>query len=113
MHKVLNASPRRKSLLTSPALPDPVTGIPDDDDTGISVYPNPVVDKLYVSMGDLNETIDISIHTTLGVTVMARRIEMRGEPVEVQVPVVREKMLVVVVRTASGKLVRRLVATAL
>lgn len=48
MHAVLENSPRRKSLLTSPGLDPPITGIPGDIDALIKVYPNPAPGKLFI-----------------------------------------------------------------
>ena len=48
MHAVLENSPRRKSLLTSPGLNPPITGTPGDMGTFIKIYPNPASGRLFI-----------------------------------------------------------------
>ena len=48
MHVVLENSPRRKSLLTSPGLNPPITGTPGDMGTFIKIYPNPASGRLFI-----------------------------------------------------------------
>jgi hypothetical protein len=109
MHTVLNNSPRRKSLLTSSGLPDPVTGLPEED-VVMSIYPNPVSDKLYISMNEHRGAIEFSIHTLLGTTLKSGIAEILGEAVEIEVPPVQGEMLLLVVKTGAGS-TRRLIAT--
>lgn len=109
MHTVLNNSPRRKTLTTSPGLPDPVTGIPDKYDVEISIYPNPVTDKLFISTGAKGE-VEVSIYTLLGKPLVSTRVETNDAPIEVALPSTSEKMIVVRVSTPVDHLYSRIIS---
>ncbi|MEM1137496.1 MAG: M43 family zinc metalloprotease [Bacteroidota bacterium] len=70
MRTVLENSPRRKSLLTSPGLnpPDVPTGIGDDFSNHIAIYPNPATDRIYIELDEVSrkDSFYIKCYNLLG-----------------------------------------------
>ena len=101
MHIILENSPRRKSLITSPVIDRPdegVTGIPDNI-TAIKIYPNPATDKLYISVDEKFRGSDISItaHTLLGEIVFEKTFRLTAGGLEIPVSELHEKCIVLIV----------------
>lgn len=101
MRIVLENSPRRKSLLTSPGLG--VTGIPDKL-FSVSIYPNPVNDKLYVTFDNslLGENIHVSVHSLLGQMIMELNLTALANVIELPVSGIQEKTIVVSVENRKS-----------
>jgi hypothetical protein len=91
MHIVLENSPRRKSLLTSPAIN--VTGIPYT----IQLYPNPATDRLYISVDEKFWGYDINVtaHTLVGKMIFNKTFKITKIGVEIPVSEVCEKLILV------------------
>ncbi len=102
MHLVLENSPRRKSLLTSPVINRPeedVTGSQDDIAHVIKIYPNPATDKLYISVDEKFQGIDVDViaHTLLGKVVFKKKIKMTETGLEIPVSEVCEKFIILAI----------------
>lgn len=101
MHVVLENSPRRKSLLTSPAIDrsEDVTGIQDDIVHAFKIYPNPANDKLYISMDEKIRGSDIKVtaHTLLGKMVFKKTFKVIETEVEIPISDVYEKMMILTI----------------
>jgi Pregnancy-associated plasma protein-A/Secretion system C-terminal sorting domain len=98
MHTVLENSPRRKSLLTSPAI---ITGTLYDIAHAINIYPNPVTDKLYISVDEEMKGFDIQItaHTLLGKVLFKKEITCIENTIEIPISDVREKIIILTIET--------------
>lgn len=107
MRTVLENSPRRKSLLTSPGLG--VTGIPEKPFL-VNIYPVPFTDRLYVAVDDniLGEDIHISIHSLLGQVILDMNFTASTHTIELPVSGVYEKTIVVSIEIRKSTM-RRLV----
>jgi hypothetical protein len=104
MHTVLNNSPRRKSLVTSPVIDrsNDVTATEDDLALTTRVYPNPATDKLYLSFGDdiTGLNVQIKAWSLLGKIVFETVYKVNGSPLEIPVSEMQEKMIIL---TASDQ----------
>lgn len=102
MHTVLENSVRRKSLLTSPALNDPVTGISDDEiSPSAEVYPNPASDRVYIALNDkiCRENIQVTAYDLSGKIVFRKKFTCSAEmQVEIQTTDIRDRLLVFDIR---------------
>jgi len=107
MRTVLENSPRRKSLLTSPGLG--VTGIPDEN-FSISIYPNPVADKLYIALDDnmVGENIHVSVHSLLGELILDLNFTASMNTIELPASNIQEKAIIVSVVNKKS-IVRKLI----
>jgi hypothetical protein len=94
MHIVLENSPRRKSLLTSPAINREKEAV-----TGINIYPNPAVDKLFISVDDKFRGYDVTVtaHTLLGKMIFKNLLKLGERELEIPVSGIGEKMIIVVI----------------
>lgn len=111
MHTVLENSPRRKSLLTSPGLNPPVTGTPDDFATRLEVYPNPVKDKLYIRLdaGYFYQNIRLTLYDRLGkVKLIQNHEQLQREELVIEMPRTNERILFLHVETGRGSFYRKL-----
>jgi Pregnancy-associated plasma protein-A len=110
MHTVLENSPLRKTLLTSPVINRDITGVDDDLDRMIKVYPNPAKDKIYLSAD--NELQGYDVHVTafdlLGKELFTRSFKLNGDEIEIPVPDVHEEMIILLVK-APDVLIRKLI----
>ncbi len=95
MHTVLENSPRRKSLTTSPGLEAPVTGIPDIAADAIKVFPNPVADHLNIDFGENHvlHQVSITCYTSLGKKIFANHYDKISRRITLKMPVTVEKVL--------------------
>jgi hypothetical protein len=96
MHIVLENSPRRKSLLTSPVIDRPdkdVIGIPYT----IRLYPNPITDRLYISVDEKFWGYDVNVtaHTLLGKMIFTKTFKITVTGVEIPVSEACEKLILV------------------
>jgi hypothetical protein len=98
MHTVLENSVRRKSLLTSPALNDPVTGIPDDEVSPFAkLYPNPASDRVYIALNEktCRENIEITGYDLSGKIAFTKTLRCSADmKVEIQTTDIRDRVLV-------------------
>ena len=97
MRIVLENSPRRKSLITSPV----ITGV-DDITHALKIYPNPVTDKLYISIGEKVSNLDVNVTacTILGDLLFKKVYNLTGTEIEVSIAEVNEKIIIL---TIEGK----------
>jgi hypothetical protein len=107
MYTVLENSPRRKSLITSPAIDrseEVVTEIPDAIIQAIKIYPNPATDRLYISVDEkmLGDDIKITAHTLLGKIVFEKTFKVVMTEVEIPILDMREKMIVLTIETSKS-----------
>jgi hypothetical protein len=106
MRIVLENSPRRKLLLTSPVIirQEDVTGIPDDIIHAITVYPNPATDKLYISGNeeDLGYDVKITAHTLLGKMIFNKTIKMMDTEVEISISDVYDKIILLTIEGSKS-----------
>jgi hypothetical protein len=95
MHIVLENSPRRKSLLTSPV----ITGVGDDIAHAIKIYPNPATDKVYISVDEKFRGSDVQVtaHTLLGKIVFEKIFAMTETGLEITVSEMREKLIILAI----------------
>jgi len=107
MHTVIENSPRRKSLLTSPALIDKVTGVPKELVQGIKVYPNPATDKLYIAVDSKLQGQDVGVtaHNLLGKMLFKETFTATENAIEMPMLNVQEKVIILTIQ--SGKLSSR------
>jgi hypothetical protein len=98
MHMVLENSPRRKSLLTSPALE------PDEVTQAIAVYPNPATDKIYISIDEkiLGSTIEVTAYTLLGKMLFKNSFTPSKIISEVPISNVQEKIIILTIETSNS-----------
>lgn len=98
MRTVLENSPRRKSLLTSPGLEPPVTtGLPELDHKSINIYPNPVLDRIYIQLDteQLLKQLDIIAYSLSGKVLFTRSFENHFEgDIELFVPKTKESVII-------------------
>jgi hypothetical protein len=99
MRTVLENSPRRKSLLTSPVIhrpDDDVTGDEDDITHAIQIYPNPATDKFYISVDEkfLGYDVNVTAHTLLGKMIFEKTFEITAPELEVAVSETYEKFII-------------------
>jgi len=101
MHTVLENSPRRKSLLTSPAL-NVVTEVSNEIAQAINVYPNPASDKVYISMNKklLGQDMTIAAHTLLGKMLLKETFTVTENVIEMQVTGMHEKVIILTIKAA-------------
>jgi hypothetical protein len=101
MHIVLENSPHRKSLLTSPVIDrkDEVTGIQDDIVRLIKIYPNPAMDILHISGDEKNpgDDIQVTAHTLLGKVIYKNTIKKMETGIEISVSDIGEKMIILTI----------------
>jgi hypothetical protein len=102
MRTVLENSPRRKSLLTSPVinrLEEDVTGIQDDNVHPIKIYPNPATNRLYLAADEKirGHIIYITAHTLLGKTVFKKTIVVTGTEIEILLSETSEKFMILTI----------------
>lgn len=101
MHVVLENSPRRKSLLSSPVInrQEDVTGSQDDIAHAIKIYPNPATDKFYISVDEKFYGYDVNVtaHTLLGKMVFKKTLKMTETGLEIPVSEVWEKFIIVAI----------------
>ena len=107
MHTVLENSPRRKTLMTSPGLkePSPVTGIPDDQIIPVKVYPNPVSEQVNIEFSgkQVINKVEIALYNLLGEKVYANSYDkITGGRITLNLPPNKEQMLFL--RLTSEKL---------
>ncbi len=104
MRTVLENSPRRKSLVTSPAIRrnDEVTGLPDDP-SNFRFYPNPAREKIYLSIGDdLNElTIRVTAFSLTGKVLFSKMVDRTGAEVEIPVTGIHEPTVLLRVEAST------------
>ena len=114
MRTVLENSPRRKTLSTSPGLkePSPVTGIPDDAFKAVNVYPNPVSDQVNIEFsGDqIIDNAEIAFYNLLGKKLFANRYDkiLPGK-VTLNLPQTQEKIVLLRLTSEKMNISRRLV----
>ena len=114
MHTVLENSPRRKSLLTSPGLndPSPVTGIPEDHLKAIIVYPNPVSDKINITFngGQVINKAEITLYNLLGKKLLSTYYDkiLTGK-ITLNLPTTQEKILFLKLSSEKLNISRKLV----
>ena len=111
MHTVLENSPRRKSLLTSPGLNPPITGIPRDMESLVKVYPNPASDKLFVQLtGDqFFPDVRLTLYDALGRIKLTRRHALQpGKTWEMELPQDERGMLLLRFEAGDRTLYRRI-----
>lgn len=96
MHVVLENSPRRKSLLTSPALKP-------RDNLIIKIYPNPVTDKLFISADEISwgHAVQVTAHTLLGKPLFEKTFELTGNEIELSLKDLHEKVIIITVKGAG------------
>jgi hypothetical protein len=98
MHTVLENSVRRKSLVTSPALNDPVTGIAEGENSSfVKVYPNPANDRVYIALNDktYRGNIEVTGYDLAGKLVFTKTFSCSAEmKVEIQSLEIRDRILV-------------------
>jgi hypothetical protein len=94
MRTVLENSPQRASLTTSPAIDrnGEVTGIDDPMVTSIAVYPNPASEKLFVSLN--GQPADVAAYRLSGQMIFRENVMVAGD---VEIPVERFRGEVIVV----------------
>ena len=102
MHTVLESSPRRKSLLTSPAL-NVVTEVSNEIAQAIKVYPNPASDKVYISVYKklLGQDVTIVAHTLLGKMLFKETFIVTENAIEMQMAGMHEKVIVITIDAAQ------------
>jgi len=109
MHTVLNSSPRRKSLTTSPVIDrsNNVTGT-EDDDLAINtrIYPNPATDKVYVSFSEKIKGRDIQVkaYSLLGKTIFETSFKATESAFEIPVSEIQEKVIVLTINDRHASL---------
>jgi hypothetical protein len=111
MHTVLENSPRRKSLLTSPVIDrtDDVTGTGDDVISWIELYPNPATGRFFLSSKDPSlRNVRVTGHTLLGATLFDRSVTLSPDA-EVTLPDLRDEIIVVTITSARSS--RRMLVT--
>jgi hypothetical protein len=94
MRIVLENSPRRKSLLTSPVInrqKEPVTGI--------NIYPNPATDKLFIAVEERfrDNYVNVTAHTLLGKMIFKKNFKLTETDLEIPVSGIGEKMIILVI----------------
>ena len=96
MHIVLENSPRRRSLTTSPVINRDVTKIP----YAIQLYPNPVTDKLYISVDEKfwGNDVNVTAHTLLGKMVFTKTFKITKTGLEIPVSKASEKLLLLSIK---------------
>ncbi len=113
MRTVLEHSPRRKSLLTSPGLfPPDVVSIPEDLSQSFQVYPNPVQDKVHIALPPNHRFTDIEIRwmNLMGQEIGTQtNISNPEQHIELKLPNSSDNILLMVIQTDQGVMTRRLV----
>jgi len=98
MRTVLNNSPRRKSLVTSPVIDrsNNVTDTIDDLALTTYVYPNPATDKLYLAFGEnlTGHDIQVKAYSPLGKVVFEIACKISESPLEIPASAIQEKMII-------------------
>jgi hypothetical protein len=106
MRTVLENSVRRKSLLTSPALGDLVTGIPVSEiSEGVKVFPNPAVDRIYISLNDkaCEGEIVITGYTPSGEILITKRMKCASDmTVEMETTGIRDRVLILDIKSPAS-----------
>jgi hypothetical protein len=101
MHIVLENSPRRKSLTTSPVIKrQEVTGIEEDIAMTLKIYPNPATDRVYVFIDEQNPgyNIHVTAHTLLGKILFIETINLTdGRVGEILISNREEKVIVLTI----------------
>lgn len=92
MHTVLENSPRRKSLLTSPVID---RADKDEVPYAIQLYPNPATDRLYISIDEKfrGRDINVTAFTLLGKMVFSSAFRITETRLEIPVPKACEKLI--------------------
>ncbi len=104
MHIVLENSPRRKSLPTSPALSDPVTGIADGSIRGVNIYPNPAHDAVFVFInGETHNNVTVSLHTLLGKIIWRDTFSINGSEIAIPLSGITENRVIITVEATKWK----------
>ena len=97
MRTVLENSPRRKSLINSPAT-GPILDLPDELFGTVNIYPNPVSDRLIISINNHRQnTVRIQLHDMRGRVILDREVSYFGEEIEVLIPPITERILILTV----------------
>jgi hypothetical protein len=99
MHIVLENSPRRKSLCTSPVIDRPgedVTGVQDDIPYAIQLYPNPATDRLYISADEKfwGHDVKVTAHTLLGKLIFSKPLKIANTGFEISISNAWEKFII-------------------
>ncbi len=96
MRIVLENSPRRKSLLTSPVIDrNDVTGIHDDIPYAIHLYPNPTKDWIHISIDKQfwGSDFNVAAYTLLGKMVFNKTLKITDTGLEIPISEVRERLI--------------------
>jgi hypothetical protein len=104
MHTVLENSPRRKSLLTSPVIDrtDDVTGTDDDVISLIELYPNPATGRFFLASKDPSvRNVRVTGHTLLGAILFDLSVTISSEA-EITLPGLHDEIIVVTVTSAQS-----------
>lgn len=102
MRTVLEHSPRRKSLLSSPVLENPLKSPTSLADL-VKVYPNPAHDKFHISFEEHKlENVQITLTDLTGKTIFSKGFEqLFEESIEVKLPKTSERMVILRVQTGN------------
>ena len=114
MRTVLENSPSRKTLSTSPGLkePSPVTGIPEDALKAVNVYPNPVSDQINIEFGgdQVIDNAEIAFYNLLGKKLFANHYnKILPGKVTLNLPQTQEKIVLLRLTSEKMNISRRLV----
>lgn len=102
MRTVLEHSPRRKSLLSSPVLDNPLKSPTDLTDL-INVYPNPARDRFHIAFeAHKLENVQITLTDLTGQTLFSQSFnQVFEESIEVTLPPTAERMILLRIQTGE------------
>ncbi|MBV6647261.1 MAG: hypothetical protein KI790_17515 [Cyclobacteriaceae bacterium] len=112
MRTVLENSPRRKSLLTSPAIDrpqeDPLNKSPKLIAT--SIYPNPAKDVVYINIKKQfsGNPMVITLYSITGQIIQSRRCTSSTEPIEYNLPTISDRVILLSVELDGFRQQQRL-----
>ncbi len=103
MRIVLEKSPRRKELLTSPVL----TNVNDEAvQNSITIYPNPATEKIFINSKGILAPKGYIIYNMLGQHVLAG--DLQATSTEILLPFLPKGLYVLQIMTEKGKVVKKL-----
>jgi zinc-dependent metalloproteinase lipoprotein len=103
MRTILEKSPRRKELLTSPVL----TSTNEDNlSANFTIYPNPATDKIYLNNFNVLMLKSFILHNTLGQIVLQGNLQTTDT--EILLPNIAKGLYFLQITTDKGKVVKKL-----
>ncbi len=107
MRIVLEKSPRRKELLTSPVL----TAIEDENIASkILIYPNPATDKIYIQNFNVMNVKSYKLQNTLGQTVLEEQFLLGNNEIgEIVLPKIAKGLYCLEISTTNARVVKKLI----